>query len=433
MGILLVDCGMLLISLPPMSTSAEPGHRIQYHSSPGTSRLVGWLARLLPAILLMLAVPTRADDADDQYLRVFNIIEKADALNSKGQSAQALAKYREAQTALENFQKTQPAWNGQIVAFRLEYVGQKIAELSPKAPKTATEGTNQAAQESQAEPGATSASTALQVKLLEPGSEPRKVLRLHPKPGDKQSVSLTLVMAMEIKAGEMQNPMKMPPMTMTMDSTVKDVSPEGDITYEMVMGEAKVAEDSDAMPQLVDAMKTALGGMKGIKGTGIISAQGVPKSTEMEVPASADAQLRQAMDQAKDSFKNLAAPLPQEAVGPGARWEVRQPIKSQGMTMNQTTTFQIVSIEGDRVTATSTLNQSASNQKIQSPAMQGLKLDLTKLVGTGKGNINFDLAHLMPSASSVDSHTDMSMAMNMGDQKQTMSMKLDLKLNMEAK
>jgi hypothetical protein len=390
---------------------------------------MGWF---LFFVFLLLAVPARADSPDDQYLRIFNIIDKADTLNSKGQAEQALAKYREAQSALENFQKAQPAWNGQLVSFRLEYVGQKIAGLAPKASKSSNEESNQGSQPGQAE-SSTAASSAPEIKLLEPGSEPRKVLRLHPKPGDKQSLTLTLIMGMEIKAGEMQNPMKMPPMTMMMEATVKDVSPQGDITYEILMGEANVAEDADAMPQLVTAMKAALGGVKGVKGTGVISAQGLPKSSEMDVPANADAQLRQTMEQAKDSFKNLAAPLPVEAVGAGARWEVKQAIKSQGMTINQTTTYQITSIEGDRLAATSNISQSAANQKIENPAMQGVKLDLTKMVGTGKGTINFDLAHLMPSASALDSHTDMSMAMNMGNQKQSMSMKMDMNLKLEAK
>jgi hypothetical protein len=413
-----------------MSTIAEPGPIFRHHASHETSFRITRLLFLV--ILLFLALPTRADDADDQYLRIFNLIEKADALNSKRQSEQALARYRDAQKALENFQKAQPAWNGQLVSFRMEYVAQKIAELAPKAAKSPNEETNQGTQPGQGDSNA-AGSSAPDIKLLEPGSEPRKVLRLHPKPGDKQSVTLTLVMAMGIKAGETENPMKMPPMTMTMDSTVKDVSPEGDIAYEIVMGEAKVAEDSDAMPQLVTAMKAALGGAKGVKGAGVMSAQGVPKSNELDVPTGADAQLRQVMDQTKDSFKNLSAPLPQEAVGQGARWEAKQTIKSQGMTINQTITFQIASIEGDRVTATSTITQSAPNQKIQNPAMQGMKLDLTKMAGTGKGNITFDLGHLMPLASSMDSHTDLSMAMNMGNQKQNMSMKVDLNLKMEAK
>jgi hypothetical protein len=425
----LVDPLPRLITLPPMSKNARNTvRRLSLQASHHS-----YFIALLLLLALFGATSSRAADPDEQYLKIFNVIEKADALNASGQTAQALAKYRDAQTALENFQKTQPAWNGQIVSFRMEYVGQKIAELAPKAPKPAKDESNQGGQDSSSESTASPASSAVEIKLLEPGSEPRKVLRLHPNPGDKQSLKLTLVMAMEIKAGEMQNPMKMPPMTMTMDATVKDVSPQGDITYEILMGEANVAEDADAMPQVVTAMKAALGGVKGVKGTGVISAQGMPKSSEMDVPANADPQMRQTMEQAKDSFKNLAAPFPVEAVGAGARWEVKQPIKSQGMTINQTTTYQITSIEGERVAATSNLSQTAANQKIQNPAMQGVKLDLTKMVGTGKGNINFDLAHLMPIASALDSHTDMSMAMNMGNQKQTMSMKMDMNLKLEAK
>jgi hypothetical protein len=62
-----------------------------------------------------------------------------------------------------------------------------------------------------------------------------------------------------------------------------------------------------------------------------------------------------------------------------------------------------------------------------------MQLDLTKMAGSGKGNVSFDLGHLMPVTSSADSHTDMSMAMNVGNQKQTMSMTIDLNLKMEAK
>ena len=68
------------------------------------------------------------------------------------------------------------------------------------------------------------------------------------------------------------------------------------------------------------------------------------------MPPGADAQTRQLMDQMKDSFSSVAAPLPEEAVGPGARWEVKMPIKSQGMTIDQTATYELVSLEGERLT-----------------------------------------------------------------------------------
>ena len=120
-----------------------------------------------------------------------------------------------------------------------------------------------------------------------------------------------------------------------------------------------------------------------MSGTGTISSRGFSKGIEFKAPPGADPQTRQIMDQMKDSFASLAAPLPEEAVGPGAKWEVRMPIKSQGMTIDQTATYELVSIEGESLTTKSTITQHAANQKIENPAMPGLKVDLTKMTGNG--------------------------------------------------
>ena len=66
----------------------------------------------------------------------------------------------------------------------------------------------------------------------------------------------------------------------------------------------------------------------------------------------------------KGSFAHLAVPLPEEAVGPGAKWEVRMPIKTQGMTIDQTATYEVVSLEGERLATKSAVVQHAANQKV---------------------------------------------------------------------
>jgi hypothetical protein len=227
--------------------------------------------------------------------------------------------------------------------------------------------------------------------------------------------------------------MKLPAMTMTMDTTVKDVSDKGDITYELVMGETTLADDPGGNAQLAELMKTALGGIKGMSGTGTVSSRGLAKGMEFKVPSGVDAQTRQVMDQMRDSFSSIAAPLPEEAVGPGARWEAKIPIKSQGMTIDQTGTSELVSIEGDRLTTKSTFTQRASNQKVESPAMPGLKVDLIKMNGTGTGESNYDLGKLLPIAGTTILHSETDMAMNMGGQKQPISTKMDLNVRLESK
>jgi hypothetical protein len=92
-----------------------------------------------------------------------------------------------------------------------------------------------------------------------------------------------------------------------------------------------------------------------------------------------------------------------------------------------------VSLEEERVTAKTTIAQRAANQKVSNPAMPGLKLDLTKMTGTGSGEATFDLSQLAPKTAAVESHSELSMAMNTGGQKQVMTVKIDLKMRVEGK
>jgi len=129
----------------------------------------------------------------------------------------------------------------------------------------------------------------------------------------------------------------------------------------------------------------------------------------------------------------MTLPLPAEAIGPGAKWEVKMPLESQGMKINQAATYELVSIEGERVTIKSTTVQSAASQKIQNPAMPGLKLDLTKMTGQGTGETTLDLGQLMPSVATVDFHSETSAVMNAGGQTQPVTEKTDLDVRVEAK
>jgi hypothetical protein len=359
--------------------------------------------------LLLGVWPAWADGPDDEYLQIYGLIQTADELNADGKAAPAKAKYLEAKAALTSFQTNYPYWNVKLVSYRLNYLAQKVAE------------------------GSTQTSTT-QVKLLEPGAEPRKVLRLHPKPGDKQTLDLTVKMAMESKVGEMETPAtKLPAIKMTLETTVKIVADNGDITYEMVMGDLTVSEEPGVAPMVAEAMKSAFTGVKGLSGSGTISSRGLSKGFEFKAAPDGNPQARQVVDQMKDAFSELAALLPEEAVGTGAKWEVKMPLKTQGMTIDQTASYEVVSLEGENFKTKSTIVQQAANQKIQNPAMPGIKVDLTKMTGTGSSERTFDLGKLLPTAGTGKVHTDTAMAMNMGGQKQPMTMKMDMDVRFEAK
>jgi hypothetical protein len=397
---------------------------------PVLSKSKQFLGRILLAVLLGISAAP-AEQAIDLYLPIFDLIQQADALSAKGDTGKAVAKYRQAQDALVKFQKGYTDWYGSLVAYRLNYVGRRITDLTepgriPPADKTAV-----SAREAQPLAGAIAPSA---VRLLEAGAQPRKVLRLHPKEGDHETVDMALSLAMQISLGEMQNqPMKIPAIKIAMETTVKNVSSDGDIAYDILMHEGSVSDEAGIPSQVADSIKSAFSSLKGLTGTGKMSNRGINKGTEMKVPADAEPQIRLVMEQMNESFSRLSAPLPEEAVGPGARWEYKMPVRSQGMTIDQTAIYKLISVEGDRFTTRSTVAQRASNQKIQSPAVPGLKVDLKSMTGKGAGDVTFDLGQILPREGTFGYESDIEMGMDMGGQPKAMSMKIDLNLRLEQK
>src|SRR5258707_2377176 len=84
--------------------------------------------------LLASLLGARREGPDDQYVRIYNLIQQADSLQANGQPSQALTKYLEAQSGLQRFRKGYPEWNVKVVNFRLNYLAAKVAALSGSTP-----------------------------------------------------------------------------------------------------------------------------------------------------------------------------------------------------------------------------------------------------------------------------------------------------------
>jgi chromosome segregation ATPase len=84
-----------------------------------------------------------ADGADDAFIRVYNLIQQADAHRETGQVSAARDAYAEAKAGLEVLRRNYPAWNERVVGYRLRYVAErldalkKLPESAAKPPATA--------------------------------------------------------------------------------------------------------------------------------------------------------------------------------------------------------------------------------------------------------------------------------------------------------
>lgn len=400
-------------------------------SRPTSEVVARWKRFLLLLTLLFVwsgtITTTRGAEVDDQYLKIFRSIESADELAAKNKAAEAKAKYEAAYKELSQFRKNFPAYNAKLVNFRLNDLNTKIELLSRPAPEVSTETT--------VTPVKAVDKNAPQIKLLNPGAEPRTVLRLQPQAGDKQNQTLVMKMGMGVEMPGQpgaQN-IKIPPLKMDLAVEVQEVAANGDIVYVVKHGEMSLEEDPSASPEMAQALKAALGDLSGISAVGTNTSRGINKGLAAQLPPGTNPQMRQMLDQMNDSLGAISTPLPEEAIGLGAKWETKMSRKSQGMTIEQTTSAELIGLEEHQATVKVTLTQRAANQKISNPAMPGLKFDLTKMTGSSHGEITLDLKQLMPAKAVMDSKTEMAAAFAMGNQKQSMKMSMDIQLTLQNK
>lgn len=397
-------------------------------SSPATTRVPSRKNIFTRSILLALFLSfgaAQAEGPDSDYLIIYGVMDQADALNAKGKTAEAHKKYLAAQRSLAEFRQNNSGWNSQMVGYRLTYLADKIKETSGEAAAAANDNSSAKTKASAATTGKSA------VKLISAGSEPRSVLRLHPAVGDQQTLVMTTKMNMTMSAAGNEMPaMDLPAMSTTFSVEVKKISDDGEITYGINFGSTDI---EDAKSPTGAAMKAALGSVGEMSGEAKISDRGIVKAMEMKSTAKDNPMLAQTINQMKESAASAATPLPEEAVGSGAKWEHRTKIKSQGMTVDQVQTVELLSVDGDRVELKCTVTQSAANQKIENPSMPGMKMDLVKLVTTGSSKASVDLNHLLPVSATSDANSDTTMTMNVGQQKQTMSTKMKVSVKFEQK
>jgi regulator of replication initiation timing len=93
------------------------------------------LAACVFFLLAFALSPARAQStADDQYVIIYSLMQQADSFASSGQPNRALAEYVEVRGELQKLHNIYPDWNPKIINFRMNYLAEKIAEVTAQIP-----------------------------------------------------------------------------------------------------------------------------------------------------------------------------------------------------------------------------------------------------------------------------------------------------------
>lgn len=236
---------------------------------------------------------------------------------------------------------------------------------------------------------AVAAPSAPTVKLVSAGKKATAPIRFAPKKGATQSGVMTVTSAISMGApGKMPPATKVPPVRIVMDVVVSDVKPSGDFRYDVKMHDPEVLADKSTPDAVVQAMKDAMKGLGGLTGYAVLTSRGFVQETKLNIPAGATPQMRQMLEGMQQAMAQIAAPLPEEAVGPGAKWNTTVNTTMNGIVIAQVASYEIREIKGTSVKLKITLAQTGKSAP-GAPAVVTLR-------GKGSGETTYELTAVMP-------------------------------------
>lgn len=252
------------------------------------------------------------------------------------------------------------------------------------------------------------------ITLLEAGAEPRSKLGYDFTIGKKQRLGMGLTMTLQMQApGRPLPATEVPKITMLFDLEAKSKQPTGDFDVTGMLNGIEFGKLDPGQQAVMDQMKAQLDGLNGLTMTYVVSPFGRVRDVDVKLPGDAKSAAAQTLGQMTQSFESMVAPLPEEPVGVGAKWEVITRVSATGADMIQWATYELAERDGNKVGLKLRVAQLAASPDIQAPGMPpGMSARLVKLSSAGEGNSNLSLADVAPLAGGLTLNTSMEIEMS---------------------
>jgi hypothetical protein len=247
------------------------------------------------------------------------------------------------------------------------------------------------------------------VHLLAAGAEPRAAVAYAFAKGTGKPLRIAMDLEMSMKAGGMTlPPTKIPRMAMLFDLAAGDRQ-GGDWPIEGKLKTVTVEPKGTAEEQLAEALRPQLGMMSGFGMNYFVDAKGRVHDVKMTWPETMPAQAQQMMAGLGQSLESMTAPLPDEAIGTGAEWEVFGRLAANGADILQVSTFKLKERKGDVITLDVAVRQLAANSDVRPPGMPaGASARLLSFNAQGSGTSVLDTKDAAPVGGKMTTKSAMS-------------------------
>jgi hypothetical protein len=236
------------------------------------------------------------------------------------------------------------------------------------------------------------------MQLLDPGQAPRRHLRYAWRIDQKELLALDLRTSATTEVGGTKQPeIPLPAVHITIGVEPKSVSTDGDLTYAWRVIGGSVDSDGGSSPEIAEGMRAQVDPIAHMSGTGVETAQGLSKEVAID-PQSLDAggAQSQMVVQVVQTLRDVAAPLPSEEVGVGARWQKLARLDARDAHVAQTDTFTLTSMKADSGALDDALAQTASPQSLGPSPSGGPAPRMESMLTSGQAKTRFWLTRLVP-------------------------------------
>lgn len=267
--------------------------------------------------------------------------------------------------------------------------------------------------------------TIPQLEILSTGTGEKTQLRFTPVVNSRQTSTLTL--KLDVKEGMS---IALPTTKLTIEVVVTQVDANGDIHFDFTYKNVDLLGEPGAPREAINALRPSLTPLIGLSGSIVVNSRGQTKSTRINFPPELDPTAKQIFEQLSTSLDQFYAPLPEEAVGAGARWRVSQELNVNGIQLTQSAIYELVSNRDNVLDLMVLVEQEALPQAVTLPSIPalpvGATLELRSLSSQGEGEMTFGLGQILPRRSILSSRSSVVLSFKLAESEQGISVNQDI-------
>ena len=215
--------------------------------------------------------------------------------------------------------------------------------------------------------------TAPQVRLVDPGAEPRREMRLRLVAGSTTRTLMesrvTLVATVDGEALP-QNPAS--GFRAVLVQRVTRVDGNGTADVELTYTGVEAVTAAGTSPDQVEGMNDALSDLEGLTGTARIDSRGRVLEMSTDSDRISNPVVASAIESFSSQIQSLSAPFPVEPVGVGARWTYTAAANIMGFTLRSTFQYTLSALDGDDYELDATSTSDAPEQPSALGGIAGL-------------------------------------------------------------